>query len=67
MEAEDIGWIEAAEKICPDHWKANREWQLTEICDRFLWNINNNHENCLWGWNEENQEPIECPYKFEWA
>jgi len=65
MEAEDIGWVEAAERISPNDWQANREWQLAVICDSFLWSIN--HESYLWGWNEENQEPIECPYKFEWA
>jgi len=67
---QDIGWIEAIEKLAPEDWKADRAETAIWMSDVFLDAINGIYPNDLdlatpWGWEHDGKE-IEAPARFEW-
>jgi len=74
IEAEDIGWPEAIERLAPDDWKANRENCYDWLANAFLAACNGEGSelNSLSPWGYEydehgNPDEIDPPAEFEWA
>lgn len=74
IEAEDIGYAEAAERLAPADWKENRAVSLDWLADAFLAACNGDGSDLNWPtpwgitWTDEYspEEAIEPPFKFEW-
>jgi len=72
MEAEDIGWVEAVERLAPEDWKANRENGYDWLADAFLAACNGEgsdlNDPSPWGYeyDEGMPEDIDPPAEFEW-
>jgi len=74
MEAEDIGPVEAVERLAPEDWEANREETADWLADAFLAACNGDgsdlNQSSPWGYaGGPYDEPIEIepPAEFEWA
>lgn len=73
IESDDIGWVEAAERLAPEDWKEDREEAANLLAEVFLNACNGDgadlNELSPWGYRyEEYDEPAEIdpPAKFEW-
>ncbi len=74
IEAEDIGWAEAAERLAPDDWKANRDNALDWLEEAFLQACNGRGDDlndpAPWGMLgdifDDTAEVTEPPFEFEW-
>lgn len=74
IEAEDIGWIDAVERLAADQWKANREEAAEWLADAFLDACNGDglelNQSAPWGYSYDDQgmpvSDIQSPAEFEW-
>jgi len=71
MEAEDIGPVEAIERLAPDEWEADREAGYNWLLDAFLdaCNGDGTYLNNLapWGMTQDSETTEDPPAEFEWA
>ena len=74
IEAEDIGAIDAIERLAPDQWKANREEAAEWLAQAFLDACNGNgldlNQPAPWAYRYDDQgmpDEIDPPAHFEWS
>lgn len=72
-EAEDIGWVEAIERLAPEDWEANREEAKAWLSEQWLLAINGEPNDLddlpAWGYRHDENwriEEIEPPAEFGW-
>lgn len=73
MEAEDIGYTEAADRLIPEEWAIDRaeslDWLATEWLAALNGEPNDLNIDAPLGYRNlpDDIETIECPFKFAWA
>ena len=74
-ESEDIGWVEAAERLAPEDWEVNRKETVEYLADEFLNLLNGNSDDdpAPWGYETDPwgqpipHTEIAPPFEFEWS